>query len=345
MTNTSIRELTRRARLARFRKIAQKALAVYGMMGAKIQLIQYNENVIYGIYPISPIPAIEEHSPYYSDRFILRLLTSSDQDAIASELCWMDAMVKESNIGVPAPVPTLTGQQQVRVVTKELPQGRVVSMLRWMKGRKLEKGIRPVHLRALGRKIAQLHEFSTNWRPPEAFKRPVWDWDAQLGGRMFDIPLETLVASMPVKFQRPFEIVSAKVKAARADLGDGKNAFGLIHSDLYPENVLFNAGQAYPIDFEDCGYGYWIWDIAVALCTWAWHVDWEVIVAAFRSGYDEVRKLPDNQWDLLDLFIAAQHATMLLWASVFINHDPVRIDEYEPWRNESGEKMLGYFSR
>ena len=116
--------------------------------------------------------------------------------------------------------------------------------------------------------------------------------------------------------------MSQAAKQAMASLGKGPEAYGLIHADLYPENVLFKAGQAYPIDFEDCGYGYWIWDIAVALCRWAWGAEWERMRDAFRDGYSRIRTLPEAQWAQLDLFVATQFATMVLWASAFIKHDP-----------------------
>ena len=345
MTRESFKELTRRQRLFRFRLLADKALTAYGLAGAEIRLIQYNENVIYGIFPAQPTYQVGSSGFYFPDRLILRIHATSDEEIIVSELAWLDAMANEGQLPVPAPVRTLQGDRQIRVVTEGIPMGRVVSMLRWMKGRKLEKGLRLTHLQALGCTIARLHDFSANWQPPEGFNRPTWDWNAQLGGTMFDVPMDELVDSMPDKYREPFETVSSRVKAAMTDLGVGVGAFGLIHSDLYPENVLFNDGQAFPIDFEDCGYGYWIWDIAVALCTWAWESDWEELRDSLYSGYEQIRHLPEKQWHLLDLFIAAQYATMLLWASVFIRHDPVRIDEYVPWRNESGERLLGFFNR
>jgi Ser/Thr protein kinase RdoA (MazF antagonist) len=193
--------------------------------------------------------------------------------------------------------------------------------------------------------VAQLHEFSSTWQPPDNFSRPTWDWDAQLGGRLFDVGLDELIDSMPRQFQEPFKVVSQKTKNAMEKLGQGADAFGLIHADLYPENILNLAGQAMPIDFEDCGYSYWIWDIAVALCTWAWEEHWSAMREAFHQGYQAVRRLPEEQWDLLDIFIAAQNATMLLWASGFLQHDPKRADEYIPWREDSGKRLLRFFQR
>jgi hypothetical protein len=62
--------------------------------------------------------------------------------------------------------------------------------------------------------------------------------------------------------QEPFQIVSTEARAVMEGLGKGADAYGMIHGDMYPENVLFKAGEVYPIDFEDCGFGHWLWDIA-----------------------------------------------------------------------------------
>lgn len=154
-----------------------------------------------------------------------------------------------------------------------------------------------------------------------------------------------LVASKPLRFQEPFQVVSQEAKRVTESLGRGPDAYGLIHADLYPENVLFKAGKAYPIDFEDCGYGYWMWDIAIALCQWTWGDNWEQMRDAFRDGYTQVHTLPDAQWSQLALFVATQFATMVLWASAFLKHDPLRVAEYEPWWDNNGNKLLRYLNR
>ncbi len=190
-----------------------------------------------------------------------------------------------------------------------------------------------------------MHNFSATWKPPNGFSRPTWDWDAQLGGSQFDVSRDDLIDSMPDRFQEPFLVIEKLAKEAMASLGSSSDVFGLIHTDLYPENILFNAGQPQLIDFEDCGYGHWMWDIAVPLGIWAWVEDWQRMRDAFHNGYAPIRSLSDGQWELLDLFIATQHATMLLWASAFLKHDPKRVDEYIPWRDDSGNNLLKYFNR
>jgi len=72
---------------------------------------------------------------------------------------------------------------------------------------------------------------------------------------MFHHSMDELIASIPVRFRNPFLEVSQVTKQVMEQLGKSSSAYGLVHSDLYPENVLFKAGKAYPIDFEDCGFG------------------------------------------------------------------------------------------
>jgi hypothetical protein len=45
-----------------------------------------------------------------------------------------------------------------------------------------------------------------------------------------------------------------------------------------------------------------------------------------------VRNLPDEQLKHITLFMAAQHATLALWAMSFIPHDPVMEKDHEEWR-------------
>lgn len=338
------RELSRRGRLRRLRELASTALSAYGLDNARLSFIQYGENIIYRVdTPGSAAPG--NHSPYLPNRYVLRIHAMGDTAAIASELTWLAALNQEAGLPVPAPVPTSDGKLLATLLTPGMPDGRVVSLMRWLDGQKLHQGLRPKHLMALGQVVARLHAFAAGWQPPAGFTRPHWNWEAQLGGSMFEHSREELVASMPSQFQEPFQAVSQEAKRAMDLLGKEPDAYGLIHADLYPENVLFKAGKAYPIDFEDCGYGYWVWDIAVALCQWAWNKDWERMRDAFREGYAQIRTLPEVQWAQLDLFVATQFATMVLWSSAFLKHDPRRVAEYEPWRDNNGNKLLGYFQR
>lgn len=150
---------------------------------------------------------------------------------------------------------------------------------------------------------------------------------------------------MPKHLQEPFQTVSKEVRATMKSLGKGSDAYGMIHADMYPDNILFKDGGVFPIDFEDCGFGYWLWDIGVALEQQPWTDTWHKKRDAFLEGYIQTHALPDSQLRYIHLFMAANYATGVLWASAFILDDPARKDEHENWRTESGAKLLQYFKR
>lgn len=339
------RELTRRGRLARLRRLAYAAVEAYGFEQARLGFIQYGENIIYRVDIPKVVTFTGNVHPFLSNRYVLRIHALSDEDTIVSELTWLAALSQEAGLPVPAPVKTPAGKLVTQIATPEVPNGRFISMLRWLDGRRLRTSLRPKHLTSMGRVVAQMHSFSAGWLPPAGFGRPNWDWDSQMGGSLFRHPMEQIVASIPTKYREPFQYISGEAKQQMKSFGKGADAYGLIHADLYPENVLFKAGEAYPIDFEDCGYGYWIWDIAVALCTWAWGKEWERMRDAFWTGYTQIRTLPEKQSAKLDLFVAIQFATMVLWSSALFMNDPKREAEYVPWREDNGNKLLGYFNR
>jgi Ser/Thr protein kinase RdoA (MazF antagonist) len=105
-------------------------------------------------------------------------------------------------------------------------------------------------------------------------------------------------------------------------LGNGRSVFGLIHADFHLDNVIFHHGAARPIDFDDCGFGYWLYDMAVTLWLFRMKPDWPVWREAFLKGYGSVRPLPTDQLEYLDHFIAAREISIGLWNVAMAQHNP-----------------------
>jgi Ser/Thr protein kinase RdoA (MazF antagonist) len=338
-------ELTRLGRLRRLRKLAEAALEEYGLAGANLTFTHSEGNVIFRVDVPGPTPDQKWDDPYVPNRYNLRILATSQIKDVLGELTWLAALRQEADLPVPEPVSTLNGELLTRITSPEVPDGKLVSLMRWVDGRHLNKGLQTHHSNAWGELVGQLHKFSAGWQPPEGFERPTWDWDGQLSNGVLRTPVDELAASMPEQFREPFEIVSREVRDVMASFGKGADAYGLIHCDMYLENLLFKAGQPRLIDFEDCGYGYWMWDFGVIFSQWPWTIEFPRLRDAFFDGYSQIRTLPETQYKHLDLFMAAQCATMVLWSSMFIKNDPALRSEYEAWRTKEGNKLLRYFER
>ena len=60
-----------------------------------------------------------------------------------------------------------------------------------------------------------------------------------------------------------FVEVSKVIKSRLEDFGQDCNRFGLIHADLRHANLLVKDGEVKVIDFDDSGFGWYLYDLAL----------------------------------------------------------------------------------
>ena len=88
--------------------------------------------------------------------------------------------------------------------------------------------------------------------------------------------------------------------------GEGPEVFGLIHrgpgGGCQP---IFWHGEPRAIDFDDSGFGYWVYDLAVALDACRDDPSYLHYRDALLNGYSEYRSLPEKQAERVELFLAA----------------------------------------
>ena len=78
--------------------------------------------------------------------------------------------------------------------------------------------------------------------------------------------------------------MASGMQRVMTQLGDGADQVGLIHADLHLDNALFWRDDVRIIDFDDCGFGYWLYDIAVSLWELRHRGDYEQFRAALDRG-------------------------------------------------------------
>jgi Ser/Thr protein kinase RdoA (MazF antagonist) len=76
-----------------------------------------------------------------------------------------------------------------------------------------------------------------------------------------------------------------RLRGAMDRYGRDPSTFGMIHADLHDGNLLVGGDGLTVIDFDDCAFGWHVYDIAVGL----WHQQqsprFETIQDAFVRGY------------------------------------------------------------
>ncbi len=343
------KELTYLGQARRLRRLAQSALAEYGLADAQLKLIShYGENTTFRVNAPQAAADTLTNEQYVENNFLLRIHQPGRQSAesIASELAWLAALRREAGLVVPEPMPSLEGKLLVQAAAAGVPERRNCSLLRWMRGRFCRQHFRLSHFGAVGRLMARLHNHAAQWEPPPGFVRRHWDWEGLFGDNAgFDLSASEVWALLPYPYHDPFAAVADQMREVMDQWDKGADDFGLIHADLGlgdEANVLFCGGEARAIDFDDCGFGYWVYDLATALCHWQEAKTWPAIRDAVLQGCAQVRPLPESQLVQFDLFMAARHVSEILWAIDRAQVNSSFREELQGW-TEWAAKHVGRF--
>jgi Ser/Thr protein kinase RdoA (MazF antagonist) len=87
----------------------------------------------------------------------------------------------------------------------------------------------------------------------------------------------------------------------------------LIHGDLHPWNVLYAGGRAGAVDFDDCGDGYWLYDLAVTLVSLGGASNAQALHEALLTGYRQIRPLPAAPEARIEILVALRTLQNMLW--------------------------------
>jgi Ser/Thr protein kinase RdoA (MazF antagonist) len=293
--------VSKRAQVARIRRIALRALVDYPVAQPRLSFIAHGENTTFRVDTGDARFLLRVHRPNRHGPGV------DSRAAVASELAWLAALQAETDLSVPTPIRAGTGQWTT------VAGGRVCSLLGWQNGRMQAANPRPVHFRRLGGILARLHDHAARWAPPSGFVRMRWDWETFFGNTMEygGVSAAGCWDLLPATVRAQFAAVARRMRTVMTHLGAEPDAFGLIHADLHLENALFDGHSVRLIDFDDCGFGYWLYDMAVPLWEYRGREDYDAILGALLDGYRDRRELPDLTH--LDDFIATRDVAFGLW--------------------------------
>jgi Ser/Thr protein kinase RdoA (MazF antagonist) len=339
-------ELTPLGRIRRMRQLATLALRRYGVDEARLHLVRQAGNTLFCV-KTSDLPGPQAPAGLFEkDQYLLRVHEPGyqAQEAIDLELTWLAAMRREANLPVPEPVATLDGQWVLSIETPGVEGKRQCSLLRWIKGRSVKNCFRPHHLRAQGSLMARLHQFSMQWQPPPGLSKRKFDWDGlfqnDVGSGMPNAEAWALLSPL---HRQAFSFVAERIREVMEDWGQGLDVFGLIHGDLGVDaNLFFWHAEPRAIDFDDSGFGYWVYDLAVALDACRDDPAYPRYREALLNGYAEFRLLPEKQAEQIELFLAGLQVYWNLWASGGTHLYPSLLQEYRERITRTAEFVVRY---
>jgi len=294
--------------------LAQRALSLWELpAGARADLINLSENATYLVTaPGGWKSVLRVHRVGYHTR-----------QAIESELAWMDALRLDAGVPTPPVIATRTG---ARIAEMAPPGGSVrdLVMFAFIEGREpaVEDDLNAPLLR-LGEISARLHLHAMKWTPPPGFVRLTWDDAAILGaapvwghwrdGPGVDAGAEALLGRL-----------ETAVRARLARYGKARDRYGLIHADVRLANLLVQNGETRVIDFDDSGFGWFLYDVATAFSFVENHPKVPEWTQSWLEGYRRVRRLPEEDVREIPTFIMLRRLALLAWIGSHAETDTAR---------------------
>ncbi len=237
----------------------------------------------------------------------------SSADEIRSELAWINALHREAVVDTAMPI---AGRDGELVQTLRSPSGRAprhaVAFER-LPGTEPDAGSDAVlWFERLGELSAAMHRHARAWDLPAGFRRKTWDVDAMVGPNGYWGSWRAAIgldASGIAVLERTLESIDRRIER----YGRGSDRFGLVHADLRLANLLVDGAHLRIIDFDDCGFSWFLYDFATAVS----FIEHEPIVPdllqAWISGYRTTAPLSADDRAEMPTFVVLRRILLCAW--------------------------------
>lgn len=265
-----------------------------------VKLLSLSENAVYLV-----------ENTILSQPFIVRVHRSgyNTKSEIESELIWLKALGDETKVKLSVPIPGQCG-----AFIQRLPNGDSAVAFEFVRGRHpaSEKDILGT-LNYLGATAGQFHQHARDWERPPGFVRKIWNFprclgDAAIWGNWREAP------SLSKKNIMDLEPVVRVLETHLETFGCGPDRFGLIHGDMKLANVLISKDGFHVIDFDDCGYCWFLYDYGCAMTGLDVGPAAKTRTQAWVSGYRRMADLSKEDEEMLPTFSLLRRFMTMAWA-------------------------------
>jgi Ser/Thr protein kinase RdoA (MazF antagonist) len=290
-----------------------QALSLYDLPAdATVQLISRSENETYKVEaPAGRRWALRVQRPGYQST-----------QALASEIAWLVALRKDGVVATPVPIAGRNGEwvQRARVQSAT----RNVVLFAWEDGHQptIAMDLREC-FKSLGVITAKMHAHSAAWQLPEGFERFTWDFEAALGesprwGRWRDgLGMDATRLDL---FGQTVDLIRDRLTG----YGCGPDRFGLAHCDLRLANLLMQEGEVKVIDFDDCGFSWYMYDAATLMSFYEHLPGAPGLIEHWLEGYRTVRTVSREEEEEIPTFVMLRRLLLVAWVGSHVETEFAR---------------------
>ena len=287
--------------------LVRETLSSWNLEATSIDLISESENLVYKATTTAGLTfAVRLHRPGYHTL-----------EELKSEQLWTRAL-NDSGINVPIGYPLPGGGYYKEIVIPHSDAVRQVGVVEWLEGRSLavimneESDINALiqHFKTLGIVAGKINKQSSKWLPPKGFTRHHLNAEGFMGDQPFWGPFWD-VPELSKEQKQLFRKLRDQIYRILSDLDRSPDNYNMIHADLHADNLLVDQNTLTVIDFDDAGYGWYLYEIAVAMFDYRQHKHFGSLRDAFVDGYSSEKQI---EWlELLPLFFLIRALASIGW--------------------------------
>lgn len=289
--------------LPRLQRLAENSLPLWDIPdGATVRLINVSENTTYLVEADGYKSVLRLHREGYHSR-----------RAIECELAWLEALGREGGVATPDVIAGRNGAVIQQAQGEGLGAPRFMVLSRFIEGAapNAEDDLVP-GFRELGEIAARCHTHVLGWEKPRPFERLTWDVDTVFGpsptwGDWRDGP------NVSSEIAPVLERVETTIRSRLAAFGKPPERYDLIHADMRLANLLTDGRKTRLIDFDDCGFGWFLFDFAAAISFIEDDPRIPEMKAAWLEGYRALRPVSAAEEAEMDTFVMLRRMSLLAW--------------------------------
>ena len=252
-------------------------------------------------------------------RFVLRVHRTNYHTlpAIESELRWIEALSNDDVVKT-APVRSTPDGRDVVVVTHPDGEERFVVALEWLNGTHPPEDRLVSDFAQVGAITARLHRHAKSWQKPQQFTRFTWDYDTSLGDRGHWGRWQDGLGMTPSALEvlgRCSDVIKTRLQA----FGQGADRFGLVHADMRLANLLIDGPDVSVIDFDDCGFSWYLYDLGSSLSFIEHYPIVPELIDSWIQGYLTEGQLSTEEIAELPTFVMLRRLLLVAWVSDHAN--------------------------